>query len=71
MSAVGPYRFYGEPVVRACAEAGVDYLDLCGEPGEPLHVHGRIRARRGLPTSCSALVCRAIHAALPGVVWRL
>jgi short subunit dehydrogenase-like uncharacterized protein len=34
MSAVGPYRFYGEPVVKACAEAGTDYLDLCGEPGQ-------------------------------------
>ena len=29
---VGPYIRYGEPLVRACAEAGTDYLDLTGEP---------------------------------------
>lgn len=26
-------RFYGEPVFKACVEAGTDYLDICGEPG--------------------------------------
>jgi short subunit dehydrogenase-like uncharacterized protein len=30
---VGPYQLYGEPLVKACAEAGTDYVDLCGEPG--------------------------------------
>lgn len=29
---VGPYLSYGEPLVRACAEAGTDYVDLSGEP---------------------------------------
>jgi len=29
---VGPYTLYGEPLVAACAEAGTDYVDLCGEP---------------------------------------
>ncbi|QYJ03886.1 saccharopine dehydrogenase NADP-binding domain-containing protein [Nocardioides panacisoli] len=29
---VGPYLEHGEPLVRACAEAGTDYLDLTGEP---------------------------------------
>lgn len=29
---VGPYDKYGEPLVKACADAGTDYLDLCGEP---------------------------------------
>src|SRR4051794_2047692 len=29
---VGPYVLYGGPVVRACAQAGTDYLDLTGEP---------------------------------------
>ncbi|MET9350691.1 saccharopine dehydrogenase family protein [Streptomyces termitum] len=28
---VGPYVWYGEPLVAACAEAGTDYLDLTGE----------------------------------------
>jgi short subunit dehydrogenase-like uncharacterized protein len=30
-STVGPYLRYGLPLVRACAEAGTDYLDLTGE----------------------------------------
>ncbi len=29
---VGPYLLHGEPLVAACAAAGTDYLDLCGEP---------------------------------------
>ncbi|MEU0385368.1 saccharopine dehydrogenase family protein [Streptomyces chartreusis] len=29
---VGPYVTYGEELVAACADAGTDYLDLCGEP---------------------------------------
>jgi short subunit dehydrogenase-like uncharacterized protein len=33
IAAVGPYQVHGEPLVRACAEAGTDYVDLCGEPG--------------------------------------
>lgn len=28
----GPYRFYGEPVVRACLEAGTHHVDVSGEP---------------------------------------
>jgi short subunit dehydrogenase-like uncharacterized protein len=32
ISTVGPYQRYGEPLVRACAEGGTDYVDLCGEP---------------------------------------
>jgi short subunit dehydrogenase-like uncharacterized protein len=31
VSTVGPYRRYGFPLAKACAETGVDYLDLCGE----------------------------------------
>ncbi|WP_069169807.1 saccharopine dehydrogenase family protein [Streptomyces griseus] len=30
-SAVGPYLWYGEKLVAACAEAGTDYADLTGE----------------------------------------
>ena len=29
---VGPYLDFGEQLVAACAAAGTDYLDLCGEP---------------------------------------
>ena len=32
ISTVGPYQIYGSELVAACAQAGVDYLDLCGEP---------------------------------------
>ncbi|KAA9165736.1 saccharopine dehydrogenase [Amycolatopsis acidicola] len=32
ITTVGPYVEYGEPLVAACADAGTDYLDLCGEP---------------------------------------
>lgn len=32
LSTVGPYSRHGEALVLACAEAGTDYLDLCGEP---------------------------------------
>ncbi|XP_013390407.1 saccharopine dehydrogenase-like oxidoreductase [Lingula anatina] len=32
LSCVGPYRFCGEPVVKACVEAGTNYVDICGEP---------------------------------------
>ena len=32
LSTVGPYQLYGSALVQACAEAGVDYVDLCGEP---------------------------------------
>lgn len=31
-STVGPYIWYGEELVAACAEAGTDYTDLTGEP---------------------------------------
>lgn len=32
ITTVGPYQSYGEPLVKACVEAGTDYVDLCGEP---------------------------------------
>jgi short subunit dehydrogenase-like uncharacterized protein len=32
LTTVGPYQLYGADVVRACAQAGTDYVDLCGEP---------------------------------------
>jgi len=33
ITTVGPYQRHGEALVRACAEVGTDYVDLCGEPG--------------------------------------
>lgn len=32
LTTVGPYQLYGEALVAACASAGTDYADLCGEP---------------------------------------
>ncbi len=32
LTTVGPYQLYGSALVAACAGAGTDYLDLCGEP---------------------------------------
>lgn len=32
LTTVGPYQLYGSELVAACARAGVDYVDLCGEP---------------------------------------
>jgi short subunit dehydrogenase-like uncharacterized protein len=32
LNATGPYRFYGEAVVKACVDQNCDYADLCGEP---------------------------------------
>ena len=31
------YRFYGEPVVKACIENGAHYVDICGEPQVGYH----------------------------------
>ncbi|MGB1139911.1 MAG: saccharopine dehydrogenase family protein [Halioglobus sp.] len=43
ITTVGPYQLYGSDLVRACAQAGTDYVDLCGEPGwmhEMIAAHG-------------------------------
>lgn len=32
LTTVGPYQLYGTDLVAACAAAGTDYVDLCGEP---------------------------------------
>ena len=32
ITTVGPYQLHGEALVSACAHAGTDYVDLCGEP---------------------------------------
>ena len=43
LTTVGPYQLYGSDLVRACAAAGTDYVDLCGEPAwmhEMIAAHG-------------------------------
>uniref|UniRef100_A0A8D2J1F7 Saccharopine dehydrogenase-like oxidoreductase n=1 Tax=Varanus komodoensis TaxID=61221 RepID=A0A8D2J1F7_VARKO len=32
LNCVGPYRFFGEPVVKACVENGASCVDISGEP---------------------------------------
>lgn len=32
LNCVGPYRFYGEAVVKACVENGANHVDISGEP---------------------------------------
>lgn len=32
LTTVGPYQLYGSDLVAMCANTGVDYVDLCGEP---------------------------------------
>src|SRR5579859_5390900 len=32
ITTVGPYQYYGNELIAACAASGTDYLDLCGEP---------------------------------------
>lgn len=32
LDCVGPFRFFGEPVVKACISAGCHYIDITGEP---------------------------------------
>lgn len=32
ITTVGPYQLYGSELVAMCAQSGVDYVDLCGEP---------------------------------------
>lgn len=32
INTAGPYRFYGEQVVKACVEAGTHHVDVSGEP---------------------------------------
>jgi short subunit dehydrogenase-like uncharacterized protein len=41
LTTVGPYQLYGNELVAACAGAGTDYVDLCGEP---TWMHGMIAA---------------------------
>jgi short subunit dehydrogenase-like uncharacterized protein len=43
LTTVGPYQLYGSDLVKACAVAGTDYVDLCGEPAwmhEMIAAHG-------------------------------
>ena len=44
ITTVGPYQLHGEPLLKACVDAGTDYLDLCGEPAWMARMIGRHHA---------------------------
>lgn len=39
LNCCGPYRLYGEPVVRAAIEAKTHYIDITGEEDVSLFIH--------------------------------
>lgn len=50
LTTVGPYQLYGSALVAACAAAGTDYVDLCGEPNwmaEMIAAHGETASASG------------------------
>ncbi|CAM4648616.1 unnamed protein product [Leuciscus chuanchicus] len=51
LSCVGPYRFFGEPVVKTCVENGAHCIDISGEPqfleSMQLNYHGQA-AEKGI-----------------------
>ncbi|MFC4494671.1 saccharopine dehydrogenase family protein [Streptomyces ovatisporus] len=56
ITTVGPYTRYGRELVGACARAGTDYVDLCGEA---LFIRESIDAHHGTAASTGA---RIVHA---------
>ncbi len=53
LTTVGPYQLYGSDLVKACAEAGTDYVDLCGEP---TWMHEMIEAHQAAARSSGARI---------------
>ena len=53
VTTVGPYQLYGFDLVAACAAAGTDYFDLCGEP---VWMHQMIQAHETVAKSSGARI---------------
>ncbi len=53
LTTVGPYALYGSDLVAACAQAGTDYVDLCGEPA---WMHEMIRRYEATAQSTGARI---------------
>ena len=53
LTTVGPYQLYGSDLVGACAAAGTDYVDLCGEPA---WMHEMITAHSGAAKQSGARI---------------
>ncbi len=54
ITTVGPYQLYGEPVLKACIDAGTDYADLCGEP---LWMRAMIDAHENAAKASGSRIC--------------
>ncbi|KAG2468492.1 SCPDL oxidoreductase, partial [Polypterus senegalus] len=51
LTCVGPYRFFGEPVIKACVENGAHCIDISGEPQflESMQLHyNNLAAEKGV-----------------------
>lgn len=53
ITTVGPYQLYGSELVAACAAAGTDYVDLCGEPA---WMHDMIASHRAVANASGARI---------------
>lgn len=53
LTTVGPYQLYGSGLVAACAAAGTDYVDLCGEPA---WMHEMITAQESAAVASGARI---------------
>jgi short subunit dehydrogenase-like uncharacterized protein len=53
ITTVGPYQLYGSDLVAACAAAGTDYVDLCGEPA---WMHDMIASHRAAAQASGARI---------------
>ncbi|MDO8908772.1 MAG: saccharopine dehydrogenase NADP-binding domain-containing protein [Pseudohongiella sp.] len=53
ITTVGPYQLYGSDLVAACAAAGTDYVDLCGEPA---WMHDMIASHRAVAQASGARI---------------
>lgn len=64
LNCVGPYRYSGEDVVKACIAAGTDYLDVSGEPGVQF-LHSVVFQCSVHPFSCRAHAFRSAFIGSP------
>ena len=65
ITTVGPYQLYGEALVKACVEAGTDYVDLSGEPAWMQMARKRLRMVVRSQESDASLQMRGCN----GVSW--